>query len=246
MHRRDLNAGMRASLKAGVLGAMLALAAPATATITVFSNTNVGGFVEDTATEAFLSAVGDQPIRHLSFETDKYGLPIPGNVGGEATPLGDIFSHWVDFRSPEATEISPERVLVVGLDPSGLTEPNEVRIGGNPFYQGPLEIRFFQLGEGSTTALGLGGVGFGTASTVTLYDENDSKIGVYSGVSNETFTFIGFVATDGQRIGRALLRGFNQSQFAIQDATFVPEPGALSLAFAALLSLAVLRARSPR
>ena len=94
--------------------------------------------------------------------------------------------------------------------------------------------------------MGIGGVAFSTASTITLYDEHDSEIGVYYGVSNETFTFIGFVATDGQRIGRALLRGFDQNQFAIQDATFVPEPGALSLAIAALLSLAGLRARAPR
>jgi hypothetical protein len=119
-------------------------------------------------------------------------------------------------------------------------------MGAAPQYQGPLEIRFFDRGEGSTTALGLGGVGFGTAATVTLYDENDLEIGVYSGVSNQTFTFIGFVATDGQRIGRAVLRGVDQNPFYLQDATFVPEPGALPLALMALLGLAGLRARASR
>ena len=248
MRMWELKESMRLCLVAGSLSAGLALAPAAMATITVYTDTNVGGWVEDTATPQFLSALGEQPTTHLTFEDDKDGNPIPGNFGGECICDGDLFSNWVDLRSPDANEddlISPARVLVVGLDPSGLTDPNEVRVGGAPQYRGPLEISFFGLGDGATTALGVGNVSFGTNSTITLYDENDVQIGVYSGASNELFTFVGFVATDGELIGRAVLQGTGDPNdtFAIQDLTFVPEPGASALAFAALLTLATLRSR---
>jgi hypothetical protein len=245
----ELKESIRLCLVAGTLSAGLALAPAATATITVYTNPNVGGWVEDTATPQFLNAVGEQPTAHLTFEYDKYGNPVPGNDGGECICDGDLFSNWVDLRSPDANEsefISPARVLVVGLDPSALTDPNQVRVGGAPQYRGPLEISFFGLGDGATTALGVGNISFGTDSTITLYDENDAQIGVYSGASNEEFTFVGFVATDGELIGRAVLQGTGESNdiFAIQDLSFVPEPGATALAFAALLTLATLRSRT--
>ena len=244
MRMWEFKDSMRLCLVAGAISTGFALAPSAMATITVYTNTNVGGFVEDTATPQFLNAVGEQPTTHLTFEYDKDGNPVPGNSVGECICNGDLFSNWVDLRSPDSL-ISPTRVLVVGLDPGALTDPNEVRLGGAPQYRGPLEISFFGLGDGATTALGLGNISFGTNSTITLYDENDAQIGVYPGASNEAFTFVGFVATDGELIGRAVLQGTGEPNdiFAIQDLTFVPEPGASALAFAALLTLATLRSR---
>lgn len=243
MGTRDLTTAIRGCFGAGLLGTALTFAPAAIADIEAFGDTNVGGWVEDTATPAFLAAVGDQPTEHLTFATDKDGEPVPHNEGGECFCEGTLFSNWLELRSPDSS-IAQNRVLVAGLNIDSAA--NEVRVAGDPSYAGALEILFFDVGEGSTTALGFGGVAFGKTSSVTLYDENDVLIASYPGVSNNTFTFIGFVATDGDRIGRAVLQGFEGGDFAIQDLTFVPEPGAGSAAIAALLVIALFRARRPR
>ena len=220
-----------------VTSGLLLLTGTAGAGLTEFTDPDVtlriaGGWVsgeENTATDAFLSAVG--PItEHTGFAADKDGVPYPAEYGVRS---GDDFSYLAVLSSPNDPE--PTLVEWVADLPNG-----KERVGATAFA-GRLDIRF----DDPVIAVGLGLVALDTSMSIKVYE---GEVELYSdtGVSDNTFTFIGFLADSGDRIDRVELDGF---AYAIQDLTIVvPEPGttAQSLAVIAVLALiARVRSRGP-
>lgn len=221
-----------ACLRSLALPALVAtpLLAPhaAGAGITLFTDPDVGGFVDDSATTAFLNAIGNDPTEFTSFATDRDGIATPadGAVDGRA------FSYLLELSSPEASGASlPENVLVTG----GGTAMAQT--GPTPGFMGSLEISF-QLPT-DVTAIGMGPLGFGLSDTITVYDPDDVVLYSGAGASNNQFTFIGFTTDDGDLIGRVVLQGELDDPFAIQDLQFVPEPGATTQWLTALAALVI-------
>lgn len=210
--------------------ALAGFAQPAAATIIVYADPNVGGFVSDTASPEFLAALGGAAREHLSFDVDRYGeriLPEPYTDG--AVP-GTAFSESVILGSPSASGSSAtDHVLVMRATPTLW------QIGGSPGYRGDLELDFAGA-RGPVRAFGVGTVAFGPATSISLYDANDDLLGVYVGQAGEAFGFVGFVASDGDRIGRARIEA-NGAFYALQDLTLTPEPGTAVLLLLGLVGL---------
>ena len=231
--------GGRARLGAAVAALLTAalFARPAQATILYLSDPDVGGFVANSAPPLFLAALGDTYREHLDFSTDASGariLPAPYDDGAVA---GDALSPRLVLRSPGAPAfLLPDHVLAVQVGGSFW------EIGASPGYAGPLELDFL-AGQGPVAALGLGTVGFRSTSTISLYDANDALLGVYPGASDATFAFVGFVASDGDRIGRVVLEG-NGAFYALQDLTVTPEPGTGVMLALGLAGLALFQGRN--
>ena len=205
---------------------------PAVAGISLFTDPDVGGFVDDSATQAFLDAINHDPTEFMSFSTDLDGTPTPEDGAVD----GGIFSDLLVLSSPEASGMSaPENVLVSG----GGTA--DAQVGPTPGFTGSLEISFDVPIE--VTAIGMGPVGFGSADTITVYDPDDVVLYSGAGASDNEFTFIGFTTDGGDLIGRVVLAGAAQDPFGIQDLQFVPEPGATAQAVAALAALLACCAR---
>ena len=102
--------------------------------------------------------------------------------------------------------------------------------GDWPVATGPRRAR------GPVSAFGVGTVLFGPATSISLYDPNDSLLGVYTGQAGEAGGFVGFVAQDGDRIGRALIEA-NGAFYALQDMTIAPEPSTALLLVLGLVGL---------
>jgi hypothetical protein len=122
-----------------------------------------------------------------------------------------------------------------------LDDEGRSRIGPAAF-EGELVISLDRY----ATALGLGLVDFGTSNPpykISLYDPEGDLIDSYDGVSDNTYTFIGFTTDSGERIGRVVLNG---DFYALQDLQFVPEPASALQATAAMAALAALRASRRR
>lgn len=231
-----------ARLRSLALPALLAtpLLAPhaAGAGINLFTDPDVGGFVDDSATTAFLDAIDNDPTEFISFSTDRDGMATPEDGAVD----GSSFSYLVELSSPEASGMSaPENVLVTG----GGTA--EAQTGPTPGFKGTLEISF-QLPM-DVTAIGMGPLGFGLSDTITVYDPDEVVLYSGTGASNNQFTFIGFTTDGGDMIGRVVLQGAVDDPFAIQDLQFVPEPGAQAQWLTALAALLVgcgIRRTTPR
>jgi hypothetical protein len=196
--------------------------------ISLFTDPDVGGFVDDSATTAFLDAIDNDPTEYISFATDRDGMATPG----DGAVHGRSFSYLVELSSPEASGMSaPENVLVTG----GGTA--EAQTGPTPGFMGSLEISF-QLPT-DVTAIGMGPLGFGLGDSITVYDQDDLVLYSGAGASNNQFTFIGFTTDGGDLIGRVVLEGAAGDPFSIADLQFVPEPGASTQWGAALVALLV-------
>jgi hypothetical protein len=233
---------LAARLRSLALPALVAtpLLAPhaAGAGISLFTDPDVGGFVGDSATTAFLDAIDNDPTEFISFSTDRDGMATPedGAVDGRS------FSYLVELSSPEASGASlPENVLVTGGGTAS------AQAGPTPGFMGTLEISF-QLPI-NVTAIGMGPLGFGLGDTLTVYDPDDVVLYSGAGASDNQFTFIGFTTDGGDLIGRVVLQGAMDDPFGIQDLQFVPEPGASTqwlTALAALLAGSAVRRSTER
>jgi len=167
---------------------------------------NAGGFVTDTATPQFLTAIGGGPDDFISFSVDKFGNTITVALG----PVdGTIYSDNVIFTSPLSG--TPNMVRHAG-DGTISSE-----IGPEPSFSGILRIDFLSAGN-TASAVGFGPVAFATSNEVIrIYDENNVLVLTISPPPAFTFSFVGVVGTNGDRIGSIELDG---GGFAIQDIQF--------------------------
>ena len=205
--------------------ALVGLPHPAAATIIVYASTDVGGYVDDSATPEFLAALGGGWREHISFGADRFGNRILPEPYIDGSAHGTAFSDYVVLGSPEAVGLASTGNVLVAQTHSG-----HWQIGGSPGYWGNIELDF-SAARGPVSAFGVGTVLFGPATSISLYDPNDNLLGVYTGQAGEAGGFVGFVAEDGDRIGRALIEA-NGAFYALQDMTIAPEPGtALLLVF---------------
>lgn len=215
--------------------ASLVAAAPAQAQFTQYYG-NTGGFVDNSATAAYLAALGGTSQFHLNFNLDKFGNPL-GAAGGQIS--GDIFSTLVTFATIQSANggVTSSLVNYSGASPSS-------EIGPQPSWDGILSINFISNGV-FATAVGFGGVDVGVGAGIRLYDTNNNLI--RSDVSNQAdlFGFYGYVGTGAQTIGRVELDG---GFYAIQDISFnvtnvtaTPEPATLALLAPGLAAVAGLR-----
>jgi hypothetical protein len=217
------------------------LSGEARAEVTVHTDANVCGFlpddtscpgVTDSATDGFHQAIGDDPLEIISFTHDRFGnsfaeLLAPALDGAVD---GSSFSDELVFTSPD---VEPTGFVDLVLDDEGRARMGPAAFGGE------LVISLDRY----TTALGLGLVGFGSSNVISLYDPEGDLIDSYDGVSDNTYTFIGFTTDSGERIGRVVLNG---DFYALQDLQFVPEPASALQATAAMAALAALRASRRR
>jgi hypothetical protein len=191
-------------------------AGQAYASITQYIDTNVGGFVPNSAfdTPSFLSAIGT-PDEFISFSVDKNGNGVSQGIVN-----GSIFSDNVVFSSGNSFNVNQ------GNGNSGDSEIGSA----DGFFAGVLNIDFLAAGQ-TASIVGFGPIDLSLIDAIRVYDQSDSLILTRSGVSNNIFDFLGLEGTGGTEIGRVELEG---NFFAIQDIQFdlggngnVPEPTSL-------------------
>lgn len=218
----------------GVLSAALlvAAAAPARAQFTTFYGVTPG-FVANSATGAYLAAIGGASQYHLDFNTDALG----NTVAGSGQISGTTFSPLVTFSTTQSANGGTTSSLVnySGAGPSS-------EIGPQPLWGGILNINFMVNGM-FASAVGFGGVDM-SGGAIRLYDQNNNLIRTDVATS-DLFGFYGYVASGDQRIGRIEL---DEGFYAIQDLSFnaaavtaTPEPATIALMVPGLLGLAGVR-----
>lgn len=204
---------------------LLSAAGQGRAELVYFTSGAVFGFVPNTATPAFLDAIGGTPDEFISFATDRFGAPIPNGP-----VAGTVFSNNVVFSTGSSSEGSASP-LVRATGPG-----TDSQIGPVPDFSGTLVIDFLAAGQ-TVDAVGFGPVSFEAESQIRIFDDAGILLDTRPGVGGFTgFTFFGVVATGPERIGRVELEG---SFFGIQDIQFnfaptgggtaVPEPSTLTL-----------------
>ena len=180
-----------------VLAALLVVSAtPAYAAYTTYTG-NVGGFVTNSATSAYLAAQGS-PTEFISFNSKADGTPAYTGTSIAPTVNGGIFSNRVTFSSTSGANVA-------------LGNPNSTssEIGPDPAFGGTLVI---------TLASAARAVGFGTVEapvTASFFDANGQLI--QTSATTDRFAFLGLVGTGGSAIKSIQLTG---TYFAIQDFQF--------------------------
>ena len=180
----------------------------ADADLLTFSDPDVGGFVVNSAAgnPAFLAAIGTPD----EFDSFAFRLGHAQDIDGSTLSSNVVYS----------TKIS-----TLGF---GGVNSNDVRCGSGEIgpvgtFDGVLNIDFLAAGN-TASIVGFGPVALGINEQLRVYDQDNVLAGTFSGVSDNTFDFLGLQGTLGTLIGRI---EFDGSFFAIQDIQFnlvVPEP----------------------
>lgn len=203
------------------LALFLAFTTPSAFAALVTYTAPVSGFTYNTASAAFLTALG-LPQTHISFN-------------GAASNDGTSYSTDVTFSTKVGT--------FGGSNTGSVNAANEIGPFGT--WDGILNIDF--LANGNTVS----GVGFGLIEFdslpefIRVYNEANALIGTFNdqllGKATNAASFWGVVANAGEKIGRIELDG---NFFAIQDIYFasnpvtaVPVPAAVWLFGSALAGL---------
>jgi len=217
---------VRSSLAAAACAVSAAL--PVHAQFTQYYGPNTG-FVSNSATGAYLAAIGGGTQYHLDFNTDALGNAL----SAASTQIsGAIFSTFVTLSSIPTGGSASSLVNYTGAGAG-----SEVGVTGT--WNGILNIDFISNGF-VASAFGFGGVQFVSGSIIRIYDQNN--VLVRTDVTNQPdmFGFYGYVSDGTQQIGRIELQG---AAFAIQDLSFsapaagngdgpvtaTPEPATLAL-----------------
>ena len=212
-----------------VFAALALTTTPAFAGLNTFSDSNVGGFVADSAfdTPAFLTEIGTPDV-FLTFD----------NPGPLVQADGASFSPEVVFSSAVSTTFG-------GSNTSNVTHGATDVIGPSASFNGILVIDFLAAGN-TASIVGFGPVELGPNEAIRVFDQNNALIDTFFGVSDNDFTFFGVQGTSGMEIGRIELDG---GFFSIQDIQFdiassaIPAPAALPAGIALLGMLGLKRKR---